>query len=92
MVCAINFMRLPIGEKCSFPPIYYKGPKKNPEHYMTFNQLKSSLSFRNPDDHLKDGTNESCTQCGYVFTSEADKERHTRLIHSGTRSKEESEI
>ncbi|XP_065905841.1 uncharacterized protein [Dysidea avara] len=89
MVRAINLMKLPVGEKWSFPPI--TKDSKNPEHYMTFDQLKSSLSFSNPDEHLKDGTNESCMRCRYVFTSEADKERHTRLIHSGTRSREESE-
>jgi len=86
MVHAINLMKLSIGKKWSFPPI-----TKDPEYYMTFNQLKSSLSFSNPDEHLKDGTNESYTRCRYVFTSEADKECHTCLLHSETRSQEESE-
>ena len=56
---------------------------------MTFTQLKAALSFSNPDQHLKDGTNEGCRTCRYIFTSEADKERHIRQIHSGVRVREE---
>ena len=88
-VRAVNLIKLPVGEKWAFPPI--TPDPVNPEHYMTFGQLKSSLSFSNPDQHLKDVMKESCKHCRYVFTSEADKERHTRLIHSGTRLREESE-
>lgn len=66
---AINLMKLPLGEKWSFPPI--TPDPVNPEHHMTLGQLKSSLSFSNPDQHLKDGTNESCKQCRYLFTSGA---------------------
>ena len=74
-VHVINLMKLPVGEKWAFPPI--TPDSKNPKHYMTFDQLKSSLSFSNPDQHLKDVTNESCVRCRYVFTSVADKEHHT---------------
>ena len=60
-VHVINLMKLPVGEKWAFRPI--TPDPKNPKHYMTFDQLKSSLSFSNPDQHLKDITNESCVQC-----------------------------
>ena len=63
-VRAINLMKLPVGEEWAFPPIT-PDPVK-PQHYMTFSQLMSSLSFSKPDQHLKDGTNESYKQCRYV--------------------------
>ena len=78
-------MKLPEGEQWSFPPI--TPDPNNPEQYMTFTQLKAALSFNNRDQHLKDGTNEGCRTCRYIFTSEADKERHIRQIHSECKRK-----
>jgi len=87
IVRTTNLMKLPEGEKLSFPSI--TPDPNNPEHYMTFTQLKAALSFSNPDQLLKDGTNEGCRKCRYIFTSEADKEHHIRQVHSGVRVREE---
>ena len=78
---AKDVMSLPSGEQWLFPPI--TPDPDHPGHYMTFRQLKLSLAYSCPDQHMTGLLHELCGKCRYVFTSETDRQRHNKLMHGG---------
>ncbi|XP_071504199.1 uncharacterized protein [Diadema antillarum] len=83
-VRASKVWKMPSGDKWLFPPI--TPDPEHPGHYKTLRQLERSLAFSSPDQHLKNFEARSCTHCRYIFTSKADEEKHTKLIHGGVRA------
>ena len=78
---ATELMKIPCNYRWPVPPITLD--LGNPGHYKTFRHQTTSLVFSTPDEPLKEVMIESCKKCKYVFTSEADRDKHVLLVYGG---------
>ena len=74
-----------------FPPITVDPSK--PDHFMTYHQLIDAENYDAPGYHFTTWNVGACHKCKYVFSSQADKDRHILIIHKGKRAydKEQAE-